>query len=141
MTREDLGSPIYCPITTNDEAAGLYVGMYKPAKVTKPKGQDVDFTLRAYDPDECVELLIGTTGLYDNMYLDPHVYVNERTIERNFKWPAYDGTGALTSVVNEDARPEKVFVCFYASDKYLVHVVVGVLEAAHMTHPWCGAYY
>ncbi|XRB02013.1 IPT/TIG domain-containing protein [Pycnococcus provasolii] len=116
------GSPIYCPITTNDEAAGLYVGMYKPAKVTKPKGQDVDFTLRAYDPDECVELLIGTTGLYDNMYLDPHVYVNERTIERNFKWPAYDGTGALTSVVNEDARPEKVFVCFYASDKYLVTV-------------------
>lgn len=23
----------------------------------------------------------------------------------------------------------------------VVHVVVGVLEVAHMTHPWCGAYH
>lgn len=124
----------------DDFDGAIYAGMFAPAQVTVNRGENVIFTLDAYDNDDCVELVIGDTGvyeaavdnngdfLYNAMILDEQV-VSEQILadtsqkghrkQRTFLWEfgaaAQRGIYAL-----DDARPDTTLVCFYAFDKYLV---------------------
>lgn len=114
---------------------GLFPGSFRPAVVQYPLGADVKFDLEAYDPDHCVELQIGHTGLYDSMFMYPHQRIDERTVRRIFLWPS------PSKVPLEDSRQRRTKVCFYAFDRYMATVLPFLCIQIDLIEPrivkWC----
>ena len=123
-------------------------------QVSKELGQPVEFTLQAYDPDQCSEVAIGDVGLSFNMELSAPSRVDSlgaeeapKSVQRTFTWPAYyfDETGAKVDTTNAglDQRDQFSVVCFYTSDKYLttVHpfhcVEITLVQVCHLCVSTC----
>ena len=106
----------FAPLAEDRLEDGLFKGMFEPAVVQFPLGIDVSFELEAHDPDHCVELQIGDTGLYDGMFLYNHLRLDERTVKRIFVWPSPSTAPA------EDTRQRRTTVCFFAFDRYMATV-------------------
>jgi len=106
------------------------------ARVSMERGQTVEFTLQAYDEDQCTEVTISDVGLSTNMALLAPTRVStfsdaevlsgakaQNSVERVFSWPAYSTlSGELISTTNAglDERDQLTVACFFASDKYLL---------------------
>jgi len=101
------------------------------ARRSYERGQTVEFTLQAYDADQCTEVTISDVGLSINMALLAPTRVSTlsdaesaNSVERVFSWPAYTTTlsGELVSTTNAglDERDQFTVVCFFASDQYLL---------------------
>lgn len=59
-----------------------------PSQVVRTRGKDVAFDLVAADDDDCNELSIRHTGLYDDMQLSEHTFDNPKQV-RNVHRPAH----------------------------------------------------
>jgi len=68
----------------------MYDGSFMPGEFTCPQGEDCDMYIVAYDPDECSELMIGTTGLFDQMSFGKSEEFTDADID--FRNKASDGT-------------------------------------------------
>ncbi|XRB03543.1 IPT/TIG domain-containing protein [Pycnococcus provasolii] len=131
----------------NIHHALVYEGMFMPGVFNCVRGMDCFFDLVAYDNDDCSDLVIGTTGLYDTMLLTPqlcwrgeqgsnalvsqgdcwrHTAADGSQREaqvRRFLWPAARCTSNCTlDAIAYDDRPANSLVCFFVSDRYLVTV-------------------
>eukprot|EP00899_Mesostigma_viride_P012217 jgi/Mesvir1/20997/Mv08056-RA.2 len=109
-------TPLTVPVAGLTPPMGDIIGsgpLREPAVITAKLGQTVTFKLQATDDDDCVELEIGETGLFEGMELSDHRRLNTYSVERTFTWPpVMDG--------DDDVRDRNVIVCFYAFDKYLI---------------------
>lgn len=82
------------------------------------QGLDLFFYLVATDDDQCVELVIGDTGLPSPyMELEPHVRINQKTVSRRF---TFNPPTSINATATNDPRETFSKVCFYVTDKYLM---------------------
>eukprot|EP00959_Pyramimonas_sp_CCMP1952_P229486 4798226-Pyramimonas_sp.AAC.1 len=114
--------------------ASAEVYMLLPKQVSYELGQTVEFTLQAYDTDQCSEVSISDVGLAFNMDLSAPTRMESlgvddapKSVQRTFTWPAYffDETGTMVETTNAglDQRDQFSVVCFYTSDSYLLTVL------------------
>lgn len=61
-------------------ASGPMRGTRTPAQFIADLRETVTFTLRAYDPDDCVELTIGTTGLLSGKKINKEHSIKPNTV-------------------------------------------------------------
>ncbi|KAK3237965.1 hypothetical protein CYMTET_51988, partial [Cymbomonas tetramitiformis] len=104
---------------------------FDTAYLTFNQGQEAFFTLQAYDPDTCVEIVLSETGLLENMALSDPVRITDlevdssKTVQRTFTWPAYHlnkTTDTITPTDDAilDSRETYSVTCFFVTDKYLL---------------------
>eukprot|EP00898_Chlorokybus_atmophyticus_P003902 jgi/Chlat1/4512/Chrsp29S04581 len=119
----------HAPVWVNDGTTTHPNGDTPLKTYTGRMGFPLTFDLVAFDQDECVELLIDTTGLFDTMQLGPLAWDPTsmsldgkvgKQVRLTFSWNPHDSNGLATNVPEDDARPGAVTVCFYAFDGYIV---------------------
>lgn len=105
-------------LVTDSPSTAEYAGMFRAGTVRGILGLDLFFDLVATDDDQCVELVIGDTGLPSvYMELEPHDRIDRRTVSRRFTFnPPPETNGSATA----DPRETFTKVCFYVTDKYLL---------------------